>query len=327
VWSFQTVHHDLWDYDVASQPTLNTDQKAGRSNAAVADGSKTGHLFLLDRATGAPLFPVEERAVPRSDIPGETASPTQPFPTLPRPLVPEKLSADDAWGATEADRSWCRQTIAGLRSQGIFTPPSVQGTLVVPGNVGGMAWGGAAFDEARGLLLVPTNRFPAVVHLIPRDRIDAFRAQHPDGEYNEQEGTPYWMHRQFLLAPGGRPCNPPPWGALTAIDANTGQVRWEVPLGALPGANAAEWGSPNLGGPIVTAGGLVFIGAALDAHIRAFDVETGKQLWIGDLPTSARATPMTYQAPNGKQYVAIAAGGHDAPGVTLDDTLVVFTLP
>lgn len=329
-WSFQTVHHDLWDYDVASQPMLFPLRHGGRDIAAVAVGSKTGNLFILDRETGTPVFGVEERPVPESDVPGERAAPTQPFPLLPEPLVPQRLTMKDAWGATEEDRRWCAAEIARRRSEGIFTPPSVRGSVFFPGNIGGMAWGGLAYDAAHGLLIVPANRLAAVARLIPRAE---YAASHTGGLREErapQTGTPYGVARQFLLTEKLMPCNAPPWGTLAAIDAATGRRRWEVPLGVLPWLEgrpeAARWGSVNLGGPIVTAGGLVFIGASFDSYLRAFDVETGRELWKGRLPTSARATPMTYLW-RGRQYVVIAAGGHDVPGVAMDDALVAFALP
>jgi quinoprotein glucose dehydrogenase len=328
VWHFQTVHHDLWDYDVASPPTLFTMRRDGRSVSGIAVGSKTGHLFLLHRETGSPLFPVEERPVPKSDVPGEKAAPTQPFPTLPVALAPQSLRAEQAWGPTEQDRESCRQQIAGLRNEGIFTPPSLGGSLIVPGNVGGLHWGGSAFDETRGLLIVPTNRMAAAVRLLAREQVDAYRKANPDWETTGQRGTPYAMSRTFLRSPSGFPCNPPPFGALSAVDVNTGRVRWEVPLGKfpLPGAKP-EWGSINLGGPIVTGDGVAFIGASFDPAIRAFDVETGKQLWQGTLPASARATPMTFTSVAGKPYIVIAAGGHVPQLGKLDNALVAFTLP
>ncbi len=331
VWHFQTVHHDLWDYDVASQPALYTVRMGGSEIPAVAVGSKTGHLFLLHRETGKPLFPVEERLVPASDVPGERASATQPFPSMPKALVPQRLLAKDAWGTTEAGRKYCGERIGALRSDGMFTPPSIKGSLVFPGNIGGMAWGGAAFDPEHGLLIIPTNRLPAVVHLIPRDEAKKRILDYPGGEYAQQKGTPYWMHREFLLGPGRVPCNAPPWGTLTAIDVRTGAVRWESPLGYFPwlasNPEALKWGSIALGGPIVTGGGLAFIAASFDAHLRAFDVETGKELWAGELPTSARATPMTFRAASGKQYVVIAAGGHEGNSLPLGDSIVAFALP
>ncbi len=329
VWGFQTVHHDLWDYDVASQPVLYTTRHDGKEIAGVAVTSKTGHLFLLDRLTGKPLFGVEERPVPASDVPGEQASATQPVPVLPKPWVRERLTADEAWGASDADRNACKEAIANLRSDGIFTPPSLKGSLMLPSNVGGMNWGGAAWDRDHGLLIVPTNNLAVVIRLIPHDQLTAARQANRIGpEIATQRGTPFGMSRMFLRAPSGLPCTPPPWGTLAAIDLATGALKWNVPFGEFPGVPepmGKQWGSVNLGGPMVTAGGLVFIAASLDSSLKAFDVETGKELWRGTLPTSARATPMTYEA-NHKQYVAIGVGGHE--GITkLDNTIVVFSLP
>ena len=329
-WHFQTVHHDLWDYDIAPQPTLFTIRREGKEMPAIAVGSKTGNLFLLNRETGEPIFGVEERPAPASDVPGEKTSSTQPFPILPKPLVPQSLTADNAWGLTEEDRKWCQEMIRSKRAEGIFTPPSVNGSIIFPGNIGGMAWGGAAFDPQRQWLIVPTNRMAAYIRLIPRDKFDAEEGKEPGVEYARQRGTPYGLVRTWLFSPKRIPCNAPPFGALAAIDASTGEKKWEVAIGALPWLPedvGEKLGSPALGAPILTGGGVVFMGATLDPYLKAFDVETGALLWKGTLPTSARATPMTYRTAKGKQYVVIAAGGHDAPNSPQGDALVAFALP
>ena len=332
VWDFQVVHHDLWDYDVPAQPVLVTVSRGGKPVPAVVVATKMGHLFVLHRETGAPLFPVEERGVPRSPVPGEDASPTQPFPIRPRALAPSRLTADDAWGITPAEREACRVRMAGLRSEGLFTPPSIEGTIAFPGFGGGVNWGSVAHDPTRGLVIAPTNRLPYVVRLIPRERLRAERAgSQGRGEFAEQTGTPYGMFREPLLSPQGLPCNPPPWGALSAVDLTTGDVRWEVPLGVIPELSgvptAREWGSVNFGGALVTGGGVVFIAAGRDPTLRAFDIDTGHVRWSGTLPAAAQATPMTYRTASGKQFVVIAAGGHSALRSQMGNSVVAFSLP
>lgn len=332
IWHFQVVHHDLWDYDVPAQPTLVEIGRDGHRVSAVAQATKMGHLFLLDRERGAPLFPVEERPVPASTVPGEQAWPTQPFPTAPPPLVPQKLGAEDAWGVTFWDRRRCREKMKKLRSEGIFTPPSTEGTIIFPGNAGGTNWGSVAFAPERGLLIVNTSRVAHVVTLIPRDRYEAARAADRKAEFGPQRGAPYGMRREALLSPLGIPCNPPPWGTLAAVDATTGAVRWEVALGTIrdlaPVPLPIRWGTPNMGGPITTASGLVFIGAAMDNYLRAFDVDTGRELWRGRLPAGGQATPMTYRLrADGQQFVVIAAGGHNRMGTRLGDSVAAFALP
>jgi quinoprotein glucose dehydrogenase len=308
----------------------------GKRIAAVAVASKTGHLFILDRETGKPLIPVRERPVPKSDVPGESAAPTQPFPDAPPSLAAPPLNAENAFGVTDEDRAWCRETMAGLRADGLFTPPSLKGTLVVPGNVGGMAWGGIAHDRVNDLLIMPVNNLAAEVRLVARDNVESERkAGRLSGqfEFHPQHGTPYGVVRRFLLGPKtGVPCTPPPWGTLVAVKATTGEIAWRVPLGHLPWVEkmpeADRWGSIALGGPIVTAGGLAFTAGTLDGAIYAFDVATGQQLWRGALPTSARATPMTYRGRDGRQYVVISAGGHGvAEGLPTGDHVVAFALP
>ena len=332
VWGFQLVHHDLWDYDSASPPLLTTIVHDGKKIPVVIQGNKTGFLYVLNRDTGVPVFPVEERPVPQSDVPGEVASPTQPFPSAPPALVPQHFSADDAWGITPADREACRVKMQGLRSEGVFTPPSVQGTLTVPGNVGGMNWSGYAFDPQNGLLVVNVNNLPAKVRMILQSKIDDDSDNNTDtshGEYGWQRGAPYGMFRQFIFSPLGLPCVPPPWGTLAAVDLATGKIRWQVPLGEMAPGKPVPPGSINLGGPIATASGMVFISGTWDPFIRAFDVETGKEIWKAQLPAGGHAMPMTYQMrENGKQYVVIAAGGHaKVDEEPQGDSLVAFTLP
>jgi quinoprotein glucose dehydrogenase len=335
VWHFQTVHHDLWDYDNASPPALVTVVRDGRRVDAVLQATKTGQLFVLDRDTGTPVFPIEERPVPVSTIFGERASPTQPFNSVLPALSRQSFPIDSVWGATSADRDACLAQIRPLRNDGPFTPPSFQGTVAVPSNVGGAHWGGLAFDPTRQIAVVPVNHIAAFVQLIRLDELDTAAARTNESrlgdQYTRMHGTPYVMRRRLLTAPSGVPCSPPPFGALVGLDLATARIAWSTPLGdarnlkpefsSLP----AGLGTPTLGGPIVTAGGLVFIGAAMDHVLRAFDVETGRELWKGSLPGGARATPMTYLGADGKQYVVVCVGGGDEWGK--GDYVIAFALP
>jgi quinoprotein glucose dehydrogenase len=332
VWQFQTVHHDLWDYDVASPPLLFEMHHGGKVVPAIAIGSKTGNIFILNRETGAPVFGVEERAVPQSNVAGEQTSPTQPFPILPKPITIQGSAPDSAWGVGQSDKKWCQDEISKLQTGPIFTPPSVQGILQLPGNVGGMNWGGFAYDPTRELLTLPENHIAAEVKLIPRsdyDQMRAARGRKIDGDWElaPQKGTAYGMMRRFLLSPSRLPCTAPPWGTLVALDMKTGEKKWDVPLGKFGPRGRDEWGSISLGGPMMTASGLTFAAGTLDPGVRAFDTETGKQLWVGDLPTSARSTPMTFLGPDGKQYLIVCAGGHGISDVEpLGDYVVAFAL-
>jgi quinoprotein glucose dehydrogenase len=322
VWHFQTTHHDIWDYDVAAQPSLATLHRGGRDIAAIIVATKMGFVFVLDRETGAPLFPVEERPVPASDIPEERASPTQPVPLAPPPLVPQHLAAAQGWGMFYVDRLACRRKLAALRSQGLYTPPSLEGSVLFPFTGGGMNWGGGAVDPARGLYIVNAMRLVHRIQLIPRANIAAARVANPTIEIGAALGTPYAALREVVLSPLGVPCNPPPWGTLAAVDLAAGTIKWQVPLGSL--AFGLFRGLPGVGGPIVTAGGLVFIGAAGDM-LRAFDLDSGDELWHGQLPAGGQATPMTYVA-HGRQFVVIAAGGDARATTPLGDAVVAFAL-
>jgi quinoprotein glucose dehydrogenase len=251
---------------------------------------------------------------------------------LPAPLAPQGIGPEDAWGLTPLDRAACRRRIEGHRSDGIFAPPSLRGTIAYPGFIGGMEWGGVAYDPASGLLVTNTNRLAMVTTLIPRaESSSSAAAEHGKFSVAPQRGTPYAVKREALLSPLGIPCTRPPWGMLHAVDMRTGELAWEVPLGRLSDVTRVptpmRWGSPNLGGPLVT-GGLVFVGGTMDRRLRAFDLETGALLWTGKLPASAQASPMTYRArPGGRQLVVIAAGGHSGMGSSLGDQLVAFALP
>ncbi|MFC4765274.1 pyrroloquinoline quinone-dependent dehydrogenase [Dyella koreensis] len=331
-WGFQLVHHDLWDYDTASPPLLTTLQRDGRDVPVVVQGNKTGFLYVLDRDSGKPVFPVEERPVPPSDVPGELTSPTQPIPTTLPALGPQSLAAADVWGPRPEDREACRQAMHGRDSSRVFTPPSVQGGVAVPGNIGGMNWSGYAFDPSRQLLIVNVTALPFELKLIPEaEYAKATKGDSHGGEFAPQHGTPYGLYRRALLSPSHLPCSPPPWGTLVGVDLAAGKIRWQVPLGSLqvlaPAIKDLPPGSPSLGGPIVTAGGLAFVAGTLDPFLRAFDLDSGKELWKAQLPASAHATPMTYEA-NGRQYVVIAAGG--SAKITEEpqsDAIVAYALP
>ncbi len=306
VWHFQTVHHDLWDYDNASPPLLAT----VKGQPAVIQTTKTGMMFVLNRETGQPIFPVEERPVPASTVPGERAWPTQPFSSLP-PLSPH------SWDAVTSNPA-CQELVKGLRNEGIFTPPSFEGTLVIPSNIGGAHWGGLTFDPERQVAVVPVNRVAATVQLIPAAsaNLDSLRQSRSriGFEDTRMRGTPYIMRRKILFVPPGVVCTPDPPAALVAIDLKTGTKAWEHPL------------MPNLGGPIATAGGLVFMAATIDPFIRAFDIDTGREVWKAVLPGGGKATPMTYRGADGRQYVVIAAGG-DGETWKPSDAIVAFALP
>ncbi|MBS2038164.1 PQQ-binding-like beta-propeller repeat protein [bacterium] len=331
-WSYQVVHHDLWGYDVPMQPMLLS---LPRGKEAVAVGTRMGHLFVLDRDTGLPVFPVEERPVLRSDVEGEESSPTQPFPSQLPVFGLRKVDVEEAWGPDEAARGAAREWIARLRSAGIYTPPSLRGSVLAPGQMGGFDWGGLAYDAEKGLLIGATNRIAGVVTLVPRAQFEAAQPQTESRlgmQARLEEGTPYVARREVLVdgRDNLRPLTKPPWGTLAAIDLAKGELAWEVPLGSMldPAQypDSEKWGSLSLGGPSCTAGGLTFVAATLDGHLRAFETSTGKLLWKSQLPVPAHAAPMTYEV-EGKQYVIICAGGSGSTGRPLGESVLAFALP
>ncbi len=330
VWSYQLVHHDLWDYDNPAQPSLATITLDGKKRDVVIQGTKQGLVFVLDRETGQPVLPIEERPVPQGGVAGEVLSPTQPFPADLPPLGPDRITPEQAWGLTPWDRGACAQAISSARSEGRFTPPSLQGTLVMPFTGGGVNWGGLAVDGGKGVVYVNSSNMVHRITLFPAADYAQMKQRFPDKEVSPQRGAPYGMKRELLVSPLGLPCNPPPWGVLTALDLGSRKILWQAPLGTTEELNplglASRTGTPTFGGPLATASGLVFIGAALDDYLRAFDAKTGAELWTGRLPSAGIATPTSYLW-QGRQFVLIAAGGHGEAGAPAGDTLVAFALP
>ncbi len=333
LWHFQSVHHDIWDYDVSAPPLLADLRRGGGAIPVVVQNTKQGFVWVLNRESGQPVFGVTEKPVPQQGLPGEWLALTQPFPVKPEPLVPLTLRPEDAWGFTFWDRNACRRKIEALRSQGIFTPASAgAGTVLVPGSAGGANWGGGAFDAARQLMIVNVNRAAQVVVMIPRRQIEGVRGiTLANGtDVSAAIGTPYGVHREWLLSPLGAPCNAPPWGELIAVNLTDGAIKWRVPLGSIEKRLPVryEWnlGTPNLGGPIVTGGGLIFIAATMDNFLRAFDIDTGQMLWRSELPAGGQATPMTYEV-NGRQFLVMVTGHHLWFGSPAGDEVIAYALP
>ncbi|MCP5183769.1 MAG: pyrroloquinoline quinone-dependent dehydrogenase [Pseudomonadales bacterium] len=332
-WHQQLVHHDVWDYDVPAQPVLTEIVRDGARVPAVLVGTKTGMLFTFRRDNGEPLHGMEERPVPASDVPGEVLSPTQPFSRLPAVADQRRLTPDDAFGILLFDKWACRRILREYRSEGLFTPPSIKGSILNPGWAGGVNWGGVAVDAGRQVAVVNVIQGPGLVRLIPRDELDDLMdsGELEDWEVARQAGTPYAMARRLFLSPLGLPCTPPPWGKLVAVDLTAAKILWDVPLGTVRDLAPAvvpnfAWGVPGIGGPLVTASGLIFIGAAGEFVFRAYAVDDGRELWRAELPTSANATPTTYQV-DGVQYVVVAVGGHGGLGLPRGDVVMAWRLP
>jgi quinoprotein glucose dehydrogenase len=337
VWHYQTVHHDLWDYDLAAPPALTSIRRDGRDIDAVVQATKAGFIFALDRETGAPLFPVEERPVPASDLPGEHAWPTQPVPIRPAPLLKARLDESDLWDADPEHLARCRAELRDLRNDGVFTPPSLRGTLLYPMTGGGVNWSGVGLDPTTRRLFVPVGNLAHVLRLaaLPEANVntpDNLRPLHTwDGLWwimtGKGTGLRYWTdpargRRMFGI--DGVPCTKPPWGFLAAVDLDTGELVWKVPAGEKDGVQGLFGYGPLL----VTAGGLVFHAGTRDLHLRAHDAGSGAVLARLDLPAGLHAGPITYKLrPEGKQYLVIAPGGHVGLGSTLGDHVVAYTLP
>ena len=335
-WGFQAVHHDVWDWDIPAAPIVADIPLDGKTVPTVIVLTKQSLVFVLHRDTGEPVFEVEERPVPTDGVPGDMLSPTQPFPVKPPPLMKTQLEVDDAWGVTFFDRGACRRELESSTHGDIFTPPSQQGWLMLPSTGGGPNWGGGAWDPINNLLITNVSQVALWLQLLPNDAaptapIGDYSAGAPMGPAAEINGTDYAIKQKVFLSPQMMPCTKPPWSSLVAVDMVNGEIAWSEPLGTIeqlsPLPLPLKWGSPIAGGPITTAGGLTFIGSTADAYFRAFDTQTGEELWATPTPAAAHATPMTY-AIDGQQYVVIAAGSHMFINAkTIDDYLVAYALP
>jgi quinoprotein glucose dehydrogenase len=318
LWHFQTVHHDIWDFDTQAPPMLVDVKRDGKTEPAVLITSKAGMLFVLNRVTGKPIHPIEERPVPASDVPGESASPTQPFPLKPPPFARQSFSMEDIATVTPELEAYCREFVAQHKPRmgGPYLPLSESPTISFPGRQGGGNWGGGSFDPIAGTLFVNANNLGQIEQI----------TKNADGSVNNTGPAT----GRFSERKNRNMCQQPPWGTLTAINVHTAEIVWQTRLGItdmFPPA-VANTGRPNSGGSIATAGGLIFIGATDDNRFRAFESKTGRELWATKLPASAHATPMTYLGKNGKQYVVIVATGGSLVESPVDsDVVQAFALP
>ncbi len=334
-WSYQTVHHDLWDMDMPSQPTLADITVKGETVPVIYAPAKTGNIFVLDRRDGKLVVPAPEKPVPQGAAKGDYVTPTQPFSDL--SFRPKKdLSGADMWGATLYDQMVCRIIFHKLRYEGIFTPPSEQGTLVFPGNLGMFEWGGISVDPNRQVAIANPMALPFVSKLMPRGPGNPMeppkdaKGSGTETGIQPQYGVPYGVTLNPFLSPFGLPCKQPAWGYISAVDLKTNEVVWKKRIGTVRDSSPLplpfKMGMPMLGGPISTAGNVLFIGATADNYLRAYNMSNGEKLWEARLPAGGQATPMTYEA-NGKQYVVISAGGHGSFGTKMGDYIVAYALP
>jgi quinoprotein glucose dehydrogenase len=332
VWHQQLVHHNVWDYDLPARPMLIDYPRDGKMVPALLQNTKMGLIFIFDRTNGNPLIPIVERAVPQTPaLSGEILSPTQPFPEGMPSLVPE-LTAESMWGFTYFDRKSCREKFDQYVHGPIYTPITEKGTVVWPAVGGGANWGGGGYDAESHVVVVPTNRVPTVLTMTPSAKAEPVTSNRVEGRAAMRfamPDSPYVIKVEPLLSSAMAPCSPPPWAALTAVDIVSKKILWDVPLGSLKklAPIPIDWhlGTPGGGGPLVTAGGLVFIGFTLDDTFRAFDLKTGEIVWEADLPAAGTAVPVTYEV-DGEQYVVIPAGGHSMYHSNTSDAVVAFKL-
>lgn len=334
-WVFQTVHHDLWDYDVPSQPSLLELQVGRETVPALVQPTKQGELFVLDRRSGRPLLPVTEQRAPKGAAPGDRSAPTQPVSAL--SMAPPPLTEHDMWGATMFDQLACRIAFRRLRYEGRFTPPSLQGTLVYPGNFGVFNWGSIAVDPVRQTAFTTPTYLAFVSRLVPRPDERSLVVQGEDRPrdslpaLNENFGAPYAVQLSAFTSLLGIPCQAPPWGYVAGVDLVSGQRIWQHRNGTVrdlsPLPLPFRMGVPNLGGPILTAGGLAFLSGTLDDYVRAYDAATGEEIWRSRLPAGGQATPMSYLGDDGRQYLVVVAGGHGSLGTRAGDHVIAYALP
>jgi quinoprotein glucose dehydrogenase len=320
IWHYQLVHHDIWDYDPPAPPALVVVHREGQEIPAVVQVTKMGLVFVFDRRNGRPLFPIEEVPVPVSDVPGESSWPTQPIPVKPPALSRASMTKEELTDVTPEAHRTCAALFSKLENHGRYTPYGTKPTLVFPGTLGGATWSGLSFNPTLGYAFVNTNEIGAIGQMVkqPADSPTAYRRTSPSGPYAR-----FWDENLW-------PCQRPPWGLLTAININSGDIAWRVPLGLTPELEAKgihNTGAPNIGGSIATASGLVFIAATNDSRFRAFDARTGREIWSVLLDAAGYATPATYRGANGRQYVVIAAGGGGFFGSPSGDSLIAFALP
>lgn len=331
-WVRQTVHHDLWDMDVPAQPVLmDITNKDGQTVPALIGPTKQGDIYVLDRRTGEPIIPVTEVPAPSGTIPEDFASPTQPHSGL--SFNPPPLTEASMWGATMFDQLACRIQFRSLRYEGRYTPPSLQGSIIYPGNFGVFNWGSVAVDPKRQVMFGMPTYLAFTSRLIPADQIPPKGQDEKASEQglNRNDGAPYGVFMGPFLSPLGIPCQSPPWGYITGVDLRTGTIAYKHKNGTVedmaPLPIPLKLGVPGIGGPMITAGGLSFLGAAVDDYFRAYDLTTGKQLWQTRLPAGGQSTPMSYSGKDGKQYVLIVAGGHGSLGTKAGDYVMSYTLP
>lgn len=328
-WVFQTVHHDLWDMDVPSQPQLVDLEQDGSTIPALVQATKQGDIYVLDRRTGEPILPVTEEAAPQGAVQGDFTAPAQPSSAMSFKPIP--LEERDMWGATPLDQLYCRIRFRQLDYRGRYTPPSVNGAIVYPGNFGTFNWGGVAVDPVRQVVVANPVYLAFLVTLIPREDDTTSYVSESEPGFNENYGAPFAAMMRPFWSPLGLPCQAPPWGYVAAADLRTGAVIWQHRNGTVRDLSFLplpfEMGVPGIGGPIVTAGGVAFHSGTLDYYVRAFDVGTGKELWRDRLPAGGQATPMTYSGPDGRQYVVVVAGGHGSTGTKAGDWIIAYALP